>query len=216
VRHALDARARCASELERQRLRELRAREELANRSHDAATRARELADIQARLALLRETALEAVTELQRRLSATRTAVRDGDSALQHELHALGNARDRNGRENQRCADAQLLLESRGAERKQAAERLQGFAATGLLALALPELEPPERSAWGVDASLNLALSAAGARPEPALRRVRGGWRVSASGSSGCSGASCFTRCERACGAGLPASRRRHRSRSRA
>jgi uncharacterized protein (TIGR02680 family) len=167
LRHALDAGARCASELERQRTRALRAHEELAHRSGDAATRARELTDTQARLSLLRETALEAVTELQRRLSATRTAVRDGDVALQQEQRALGDARARNGREHQRCADAQVLLESRGAERKQAAERLQGFAATGLLALALPELEPPDRSVWSVDASLNLAR-----RMEERLARV--------------------------------------------
>ena len=157
VRHALEARARCASELERQRQRELRAHEELASRSNDRTTRARELADTQTRLALLRETALEAVTELQRRLSSTVTRVRDGDAALQLEHTALGDARDRKGSANQLCTDAQELLESRSAQRQQAAERLQGFAATGLLALALPELEVPERSVWSVDASLNLA-----------------------------------------------------------
>jgi uncharacterized protein (TIGR02680 family) len=167
LRHALDARSRCASELERQRKRELRAREELASRAGEASARARELADTQARLELLRETALPAVTEFQRRLAAVKTAVRENDEALDRERTCLVDARGRFGGSEQRRADAQILLDARAADRKQAAERVQGFTVTGLLALALPDLEPPDRSVWSMDASLNLAR-----RIEERLSRV--------------------------------------------
>lgn len=167
LRYALDARGRCARELERERQRELHAQEELASRASDRNTRARELADAQTRLALLREIALPAVLELEQRLSAARTAVRDGDAALEREREALVEARGRLGGSEQRRTDAQLLLEARSGDRKHATERLQGFAATGLLALALPELELPERTLWSIDASLNLAR-----RMEERLTRV--------------------------------------------
>jgi uncharacterized protein (TIGR02680 family) len=167
LRHALDARTRCASELERQRQRALRAREELASRTGEAGERARQLADTQDRLELLRETALPAVTALERKLSAAKTAVREHDDALDRERHSLADARGLHGASEQRRTDARLLLESRSAERKQAAERLQGFTATGLLALALPDLEAPDRTVWSVDASLNLAR-----RIEERLTRV--------------------------------------------
>jgi uncharacterized protein (TIGR02680 family) len=167
LRHALEALQRSERELERQRLRELQAREDHAQLQHDAGLRARELADTQTRLALLRETALAAVTELQEKLSATKTAVRVGDAALERERESLAAARGELGGCQQRGADARLLLDARSAERKQASEDLQRYAATGLLSLALPELELPDRAPWGVDASLNVAR-----RAEERLSRV--------------------------------------------
>jgi uncharacterized protein (TIGR02680 family) len=167
LRHALQAHHRCQRALGRQRQREQQARDDLTQLQRDAAVRANELVDAQARLSLLRDAALAAVTELQRRLSDTKDALREVDAALEREREALSTARGRLGAAEQRCADARVGLDARSHERKQASEGLQGFAATGLLSLALPDLEPPERPDWSLEASLNVAR-----RTEERLSRV--------------------------------------------
>lgn len=48
-------------------------------------------------------------------------------------------------------------MEGRASVRQRAVEALQGFARTGLLEVALPELEQPERDSWTVDPALQLA-----------------------------------------------------------
>lgn len=167
LRHAFESLQRCDRELSRQRARELAAREDLTQREHEAQVRALELAETQARLVLLRETTLAAVTELQQKLLAVKAAVRQGGAALEHVRESLAAARERLGGAEQRSTDARSLLDTRSSERKHAAEALQGFATTGLLAVALPDLEIPERLPWGVDASLQVAR-----RAEEGLSRV--------------------------------------------
>lgn len=155
--HALGLRIRCHDEWGRQRVRAEQAQDALNGRRAELEQKQIALEAIRARLSLLRETAGAAVTELLQRLAAVKVAVEQNEAALAHEHKLLSQAHARLGGAGQRVQDAQALLDSRSAERKTAADRLQGFHATGLLALALPELELPERSVWSVDATLNLA-----------------------------------------------------------
>jgi uncharacterized protein (TIGR02680 family) len=58
-------------------------------------------------------------------------------------------------------------LEENSSARNHAVERLQGFAGTGLLDVAAPDLEPPVRDRWTIDPALQLAR-----RLEERLQRV--------------------------------------------
>jgi uncharacterized protein (TIGR02680 family) len=113
---------------------------ELAERSHQAAE---EAAAADQRHATLRSTVGAAVAELQRRLGEVAETLREGDrerraaegrreEAVRAESRALG-----------RIDQLEADLAEAARERGEAVAALRRFAATGLLAVALPELTPP-------------------------------------------------------------------------
>ena len=61
----------------------------------------------------------------------------------------------------QKVSGAQGTLDERTAGRQQAIARLQGFAATDLLSVAMPEVDVPDlRAPWTIEPALNLARRA--------------------------------------------------------
>ena len=121
------------------------------------------------RLETLRESVGAQVEELQQRLSEARRAVTHCELQLKHHREALGTAAETRAKAEQKSQDAEATLNDRTATRQHAVGQLQGFAATGLLAIALPAVEaPPLHSPWTVEPALMLAR-----RTEQALLAVR-------------------------------------------
>lgn len=115
----------------------------------------REAEEARARLETLRATVGIAVAELEARLRDKDEAVKRGEGLLDAERKALSQAGQNRARHEQKTLDAQGLLDERMHTRLQAVEQLQQFTATGLLAVACPELALPEH--WTVDPALSLA-----------------------------------------------------------
>lgn len=162
VRHVLP-------EFERQRSRESEARTDVEARTEDLAERQTVAEEIAARLLVLRESVGAKVEELMQRLAATRQAVIDGEKNLKLEDARLREVGEQRARNEQRVEDSGALLEERSAARQQAIADVQAFAATGLLALALPDLEQPgQGTSWTIEAALTLAR-----RAEQALQEVQ-------------------------------------------
>lgn len=166
VRHALP-------ECDRQRHREAEARADVADRTEHLAERQSVAEEIAARLQVLRASVGARVEELMQRLAATRQAVIDGEKKLNAENTSLREAGEQRARSEQRVEDSTALLEERSATRQRAIIDLQCFAATGLLTLALPDMELPGQGApgtmqWTIDAALTLAR-----RTEQALQEVQ-------------------------------------------
>ncbi|CAN7625522.1 TIGR02680 family protein [Pseudorhodoferax sp. LjRoot39] len=134
-----------------------------------AAEREAQAEEARIRLQTLRESVGAKVEELQARLRVARDSV---DHSQQHTkgcemaLREAGEARARAGQKTQ---DADAVLAERSATRQQAVAHLQGFAATGLLATALPAADiPPQQPPWTIEAALTLARSS-----EQALSHVK-------------------------------------------
>ncbi|MBC7452922.1 MAG: TIGR02680 family protein [Massilia sp.] len=152
LRHALPEHAR---QLERSR----EATEDVAQRQARCEQAGLELDEMAARLHVLRATVGAKVEELMLRLSATRTAVTDLEKSLQADRAALNKAGEQRARGEQRVEDGAATLNERTEARHQAIVGLERFAATGLLAVALPELEAG-RAQWTIEAALTVARRA--------------------------------------------------------
>ncbi len=110
------------------------------------------------RLETLRESVGVQVEELQQRLKDARERVNDGEAQLTHRNEALRLAGEGRARAEQKTQDAQALLAERAATRQSAISQLQGFAATGLLASAMPDADIPDlRTPWTIEPALTLA-----------------------------------------------------------
>lgn len=152
VRHVLP-------ELRRQEERAEQGRRDLAGR-HEQHTRCEEaLGDAEARLNALRERVGVQVGELTARLAALRQAVLDGEGGLKLDRARLGTASEARARSEQRAENAAATLEERAALRHDAVQRLEQFNATGLLAVALPELDAPAPP-WSIEPALGVARRA--------------------------------------------------------
>lgn len=162
VRHALP-------ESDRQRHRAAEARTDLEASTENLAERQNVAEEIAARLQVLRTSVGAKVGELMQRLAATRQAVIDGEKKLKAEHESLRAAGEQRARNQQRVEDSGAVLEERSAARQRAIVDMQAFAATALLALALPDLEQPgQGEPWTIDAALTLAR-----RAEQALQDVQ-------------------------------------------
>ncbi len=149
-------------------------------REQEAAADARHAAEQAAERAMLAEqahiswqTLLESVgaevNAMRRRLAEARQAVQDGEAQLKQRHEQRRQAGEARARAEQRSHAAATRLDERSAARQQAIVQWQGFAATGLLTTALPDLEaPPLDTAWTIEPALNLAR-----RAEQALSAVR-------------------------------------------
>ncbi|MCA1248881.1 TIGR02680 family protein [Massilia sp. MS-15] len=162
VRHLLPERRRQEERLaERER--------ELAARRAQAARGAEALEEARVRLDTLRERVGVQVNELTARLAALRQVVQDGDTALKQSRALLGAASETRARSGQRAEDAAATLDERAALRQNAVHGFEQFSATGLLAIALPELELPAPP-WSIDPALGVAR-----RAEQLLQEVDAG-----------------------------------------
>jgi uncharacterized protein (TIGR02680 family) len=159
VRHALPERARQAARVEELQQDAAARREQLAQR-HDAHEEAA------SRLHSLLDRVGAQVDELKMRLAGARQAVLEGEGTLVIARKALEQAATEGARSEQRAGDAERMLEERSDARQQAVQALEHFSGTGLLAVALPELDAP-RSAWGIDTALGVAR-----RTEQALHEI--------------------------------------------
>ncbi len=110
------------------------------------------------RLETLRESVGAQVEELQQRLKDARDRVSDGEAQHKRRNEALRLTGEERARAEQKTQDAQALLAERVATRQSAVFHLQGFAATGLLASAMPDADIPDlRTPWTIEPALTLA-----------------------------------------------------------
>ncbi|WP_426197680.1 TIGR02680 family protein [Massilia sp. DWR3-1-1] len=119
----------------------------------------RELDEMTARLAILRATVGVKVEELRRRLAATNDAVADGEKQLRADQTSLHEAGAQRAKSEQRVENGAALLDERSEARHQAIVGLERFAATGLLAVALPQFDVTG-APWTIEAALNMARHA--------------------------------------------------------
>ncbi|WP_313707240.1 TIGR02680 family protein [Massilia sp.] len=152
VRHALPERRRQEQRFE-ERKRDVAARREQQARCAEAVDEA------DARLAALRERVGDQVSELTTRLAALRRTVQDGEGALKQARLRLGSASEARARSGQRAESAAATLDERTALRQGAVLGLEQFNATGLLAIALPELALPA-TPWSIEPALQVARRA--------------------------------------------------------
>lgn len=100
------------------------------------------------------------VEQLQLRLQLARNQVQADEKCHKECNEALMGASEIRIRNDQKLVDAQSLLEERSSARQDAIVKLQGFAATGLLAVVMPETDIPDvKTAWTIDPALTLARS---------------------------------------------------------
>lgn len=164
VRHALP-------ELAAQRGREAEAGAEEARCQAQSSEKQARAEEAQARWQALFDSVGVQVEEIQRRLEAARLAVAQGETDLKNAEEKLRAAISARARAEQKEADSAGTLEERRASRQAAVAGLQGFAASGLLAVALPEVECPDPAApWTIEPALTLAR-----RAEQALAGVPAG-----------------------------------------
>lgn len=148
-------------ELARQQLREREARADAEQSAQAWAERCALAEEARIRLETLRESVGAQVEELQQRLTDARSRVKHGEDALKRCGNALRLAGEERARVEQKTADAETTLKERTDARQSAVSQLQGFAATGLLASALPEADIPDlRTPWTIEPALNLARRA--------------------------------------------------------
>lgn len=98
-----------------------------------------------------------AVAEVERQLAAVVDDLAANDRALRAARQSHDQAVAAKGRAEGRQEELRGVVESATAERARASEQLQRFAGTGLLTIALPDLETPEPSAWAPDPTVRLA-----------------------------------------------------------
>ena len=146
------------TELERQRERESEMRRDQCEHAAQLADSRVEAEQAIVRLEVLQESVGSKVDALQQRVRAVQQAVHDGDTVLKaaaQEWRKSGEARAI-AQEQAETRERQLLQST--DVRAQAVARFQQFAATGLLAAALPNVELPDMTnAWTIEPALTLA-----------------------------------------------------------
>jgi uncharacterized protein (TIGR02680 family) len=135
-----------------------RAVEYAAQMSERAAESAEQSEAATARHATLAATVGAAVSELQRRLGEVAAAQRARKEREDEARRVLDGAREARGEAAGRHRQLEADLEETVRERREAVEALRRFAATGLLAIALPQLEAPDPAeTWAPDPAVRLA-----------------------------------------------------------
>ncbi len=125
--------------------------------------------EMRIRLETLRESIGAQVDELQQRLKATRNQVNLCENALKSCGNALRLAGEARARAEQKTQDADVTLKEKTTARQSAVSHLQGFAITGLLASAIPDVDIPDLlTPWSIEPALTLAR-----RAEQLLHNVR-------------------------------------------
>lgn len=168
IGHAVENLRGAHGELLQQRRREDEARSDSERSARNTADRRAQAAEARVQLETLQESVGAEVAEYQQRLEKARASMTADEETLQTketERRLAGEARARAG---QKAGDAQTALQERTVSRQHAVMRLQGFAATDLLSVALPEIDLPDLSVpWTIEPALTLAR-----RSEQALSTV--------------------------------------------
>lgn len=115
--------------------------EKLAERAAETAREAEAAAE---RLQTLRDTVGAAVAELERRLAEVAELLDDNESARSNASKDANRAIEARGEANGRRKELIEKLEEATEERAAATDAFRRFAATGLLTVALPELDVPD------------------------------------------------------------------------
>jgi len=154
VRHTLPG-------LAEQRQREGEAKADVAQCRSQAAERHAQAEEAQASWQTLFETVGMKVEELQRRLEETRKAVERDDGEHKQVAEKLRHAGEARAKAEQKQDDCTTTLEERRSTRQEAIAALQGFAASGLMAVAVPDIGHPDPAQpWTIDPALTLARRA--------------------------------------------------------
>lgn len=156
-------------DLQRQRVRESQALDDLKNQEEQLATARIEAEEASARLTVLRETVGAKVEELLRQLAEARVAVEADEAELKQAGTALRESGEARAVAGEQASTANAIFQQRSDDRAEGVTRLQRFAATGLLSAALPHIEMPDLgSPWTIDPALTLAR-----RTEQALSNLK-------------------------------------------
>jgi len=150
-----------APELQRSRIREGEARED-AEASHErlgmACTESEEAA---ARLETLRNAIGAKVDDLLRQLTEAAAATETSETALGDARADVQAAAEVRAVAREQASSASATLQLRGEARSLAVAKWQQFAATGLLAAAIPDVELPDTHVpWTIDPALTLSRRA--------------------------------------------------------
>lgn len=152
---------------------------ELAEQSERLQAAEREAAERSERHATLTATVGAAVAELQRRLADVASALRENERGRVTADARRSQAQREEGREDGRRQQLAVELEQATERRRADVDSLRRFAGTGLIEVALGEVELPEgEQEWGVTAALRLARQleqelADAAEDEPAWQRAQ-------------------------------------------
>ncbi len=151
---------------------------ELAEHSEQLQAATRDEAERKERHETLAQTVGAAVAELQQRLADVAGVLRVNDRARRESDARRAQAQRDEGIQVGRRQRLAEELERATEQRRADVERLRRFASTGLIAVALGEVELPEGEEWGVTAALRLARQieqALGDAPEdePAWQRAQ-------------------------------------------
>lgn len=148
-------------DLARQRDREREAREDLAQQRERLAAAGIEAEESAARLVVLREAVGAQVEQLRAQLADARTAVEACDAALRLAGTTLRQCGEARAVARQQATTATDIFQDRSDARTEAIAKFQRFAATGLLATALPQADLPDLGmSWTIDPALTLARRA--------------------------------------------------------
>ncbi len=154
---ALSARDRAREAHSESRADADRARAEVDESTVALAGAEREHAERSERRDTLQETAGAAIAELQRQLSAVADALRENERQRSAADQRRARAQRDEGREEGRRGELERELEQATESRRGAIDGLRRFAGSGLIEVALGEVELPEGEDWGVTAALRLA-----------------------------------------------------------
>ncbi len=125
--------------------------------------------EMRIRLETLRESIGAQVDELQQRLKATRNQVNLCENSLKNCGSALRSAGEARAIAEQITQVAEETLKEKTTARQSAVAHLQGFAVTGLLTSAIPDVDIPDLlTPWSIEPALTLAR-----RAEQLLQNVR-------------------------------------------
>ena len=154
--------------LRQQQEREAEARSALLDRQEELAAASDRAETARVRYTVLYESIGAKVETLRQQLAQAADNVRRAEGDVDAKQKAMINAIEARGIASSTKDRAEEQLDNRTAVRFQAAERLQRFAESGLLASALPELPVPDSgTSWTIDPALQLAR-----RAEQALAHV--------------------------------------------
>jgi uncharacterized protein (TIGR02680 family) len=149
---------RAQTALQRAAEQRLRAQAEAAERSARTAGLQREAAQFSERHRVLAQTVGAAVAELQERLALVDKQLRRNEHDCQQAEQRRAAAQREEGKEAGRLEQLAAELEQAGEQRRHDVAALGRFASTGLVGVALPQLElPTAEDEWTVTAALRVA-----------------------------------------------------------
>ncbi|MGD9944712.1 MAG: TIGR02680 family protein [Burkholderiaceae bacterium] len=171
--HALAAAARDSREAATEHKQQLERAQEAATLAQRAAEQAAERALLADEAQVQWQTLLASVGAevevIRQRLTQARAAVQDGEARQRQCNDSRRRTGEARAKAEQRSQTDAAKLDERAAARQHAVAQLQGFAATGLLAVALPDVEVPSLTTpWTIEPALTLAR-----RAEQALTAVK-------------------------------------------